>query len=155
MSGLPPDATARLTEIATAYRAAFDDVQARLGTLEVGKIPRWVFGIDPFDIIELAALDRDLARAEQRRRQWRAALHAMAELAALQGESGVLPSGAENTLDPDALEDDGELATLAEAADPDGLPALDRFISVVQYARSSGCMYVDGGFAPVVKGRRR
>lgn len=155
MSGLPTDATARLSEIAAAYRTAFDDVQARLGMLKTGKIPRWVFGIDQFDIIELAAMDRDLARAEQRRRQWRAALHAMAELAALQGEEVPLVGTSEITLDPDAFDEDGDLTSITESADPDGLPALDRFISVVQYARSAGCMYVDGGFAPVVKGRKR
>ena len=49
-----------------------------------------------------------------------------------------------DTFDPDAPPD-------LAAAGPGGMDTLDSFISVVQYARTAGCSYVDGAFVPVLK----
>ncbi|MCB9677054.1 MAG: hypothetical protein H6737_18195 [Alphaproteobacteria bacterium] len=143
MSGTEVGTADDLERIAGEYRKAFDEVQGILATLDLGSVPPYVFAIDRFDVKDLAVSSPKLAKAEQRRRQWRAALHAMAELTALQSAP---PQGA--TIDPDAPE------SLASMAGDGDMGSLDRFISVLQYARSVGCMYVDGRFEPVFKGGR-
>jgi hypothetical protein len=138
-----------LERIGREYRKAFDTVQSLLNACDLGTIPPYVFAIDRFDIKQLGELDRTLAKAERRRRQWRAALHAMVELQALEAreEDHPVVSAAAETMDPD---DPTDSSTLNEATKSD-MPHLDRFISVVQYARTVGCSYVDGGFQPVFK----
>ncbi|MEZ4322628.1 MAG: hypothetical protein R3F61_34495 [Myxococcota bacterium] len=140
-----------LERISGEYRKAFDTVQRLLATLDLGTVPPYVFAIDKFDVKDLGALSPQLARVEQRRRQWRAALHAMAELTALQDGKPTAGADVLATFDPDA--ESGDLSQMAASAD--GMEGLDRFISVVQYARTVGCMYVDGGFQPVFKGSDR
>jgi len=134
--------------IAGEYRKAFDEVQRLLAASELGKVPSYVFAIDRFDVKKLGELNPELARAEQRRRQWRAALHAMAELEALQPD---MP-----TADADAalstLDAENPMDSMSNPSG--GMVGLDRFISVVQYARTTGCMYVNGGFEPVFKGSK-
>ncbi len=138
-----------MERIAGEYRRAFDRVQSLLNASDLGTIPPYVFAIDRFDIAQLGEIDASLAKAERRRRQWRAALHAIAELQALEASADRNPvvSTVANTLDPD---DPADTSTLSEAKQSD-MPDLDRFISVVQYARTVGCSYVDGGFQPVFK----
>jgi hypothetical protein len=131
---LPRDAALRLAEVAAEYRAAFEEVQALLERADLGPIPGWVFALDRLAIDELSGMGEALHEAELRRRQWKVALHAMAELVALEG--GEAP----------------EVPRAGAPADDANLPRLDRFISVVNYARAGGCMYVNGRFQPV--GRR-
>lgn len=150
---ISPQHLTRIEATAASYREAFDHVKSLLAQRTDGALPEFVFALDLLDVVAIAAQDASLARAEQQRRQWRAALHAMCELAALDSQEPDQPS-ATDTLDPDAFD-----ALLGEEAAPPpetaALPGLDRFISVVQYARTAGCMYVDGGFVPVLKGGRR
>jgi hypothetical protein len=136
----------QLPRIAQRYRAAFDAVQELLTTTDHPKLPAWVFQLDRFDVVDIAVFSRALARAEQQRRQWRAALHATAELAALEVRNPEVRSLAPSTFDPDAPE------ALVDTPTDVGMDSLDAFISVVQYARTAGCSYVDGGFQPVRKG---
>lgn len=148
---MSPSVAAQLAEIAREYRKAFDDVQEVLQRTDTGKVPGWVFAIDRFDVKDLAEMSKELARVEQRRRQWRSALHAMSELMALHEDEIPVPApSASDTYDPEtSLEE-----MVSNPPDPSSLPALDRFISVVQYARTVGVMYVDGTFQPVLKSRR-
>ena len=140
---------AELERIAREYRHAFDEVQSLLAACDLGTIPPYVFAIDRFDIAQLGTLDVRLAKAERRRRQWRAALHAIAELQALEASEDTNPvvSSVLDTMDPDQEPD----ATTLTGTKQSDMPDLDRFISVVQYARTVGCSYVDGGFQPVFK----
>lgn len=150
--GLSGKQIAQIDRAATAYQAAFARVKDLLGGRVGGSLPEFVFTLDRMDLGEVAVHSKEIAEAEQLRRQWRAALHAACELAAL--ESGDVPRPGprvQDTLDPDSLELD--LASPSPGVDPAALPELDRFISVVQGARAAGCMYVDGTFAPVPQGR--
>lgn len=139
----------QVERIATRYREAFEHVTARLQQRTDGALPEFVFSLDQMDVAQIATIDAEIARAERLRRQWRAALHAMCELAALDTGDPEQPSVVD-TLDPEHFDLDAPAPT-----SPASPPGLDRLISVLQYARSTGCMYVDGGFEPVVKGGRR
>ena len=132
------EALERLSQVAVAYRQAFDDVQRALGELDAGQMPRWAFAVDRMPIDDMRDHAPELARAEQLRRRWRVALHAMAELVAL-GECEVAPLVAERAradLDRPSL-DEVDRARL------------DRFISVIDQAREGGCIYLNGTFQPV------
>lgn len=150
---LSPKHVGQIEQAAAAYRDAFDEVRALLDRLVVRGLPEHVFALDRMDVEEIGQISKEIARAEQRRRQWRAALHAMCELAALDSTAPLDEPRVQDTLDPDSLHDLGA-AEAAPAVDPSALSGLDRFISVVQYARTAGCMYVDGRFEPVLQGRR-
>lgn len=138
-------AAEQLDRIAAAYRNAFMTVQGMLATANHPKLPAWVFQLDRFDVVDIAVFSKALARAEQHRRQWRAALHATAELAALEEAAPEVRGIAPTTLDPDAPDH------LVDCPTGVGMDSLDAFINVVQYARTAGCSYVDGAFQPVLK----
>lgn len=139
----PLGASEQLERIASSYQAAYAEVQELLVTTSHPKLPSWVFQLDRFDVKEIAVFSKALARAENRRRQWRAALHATTELAALESSSPSVRSMSGSTFDPDA-----PLEGLSDQTDS---YSLDAFISVVQYARSAGCSYIDGAFFPVTR----
>lgn len=129
------DAMVRLAEAAQQYREAFREVQRALLDEDLGRVPSWVFAVDRLPLEEVEDLSPRLARLEARRRRWRVALHAMAELIALEdtGESLRAP--------PDTSQ--------LDTADESNLPRLDRFITVVNFARQGNVIYVNGGFEPV------
>ena len=134
------DVQARLQRAMDRYREAVADVQARLKVAETGNIPRWVFALDQLTLGEVKEMSVLLGQAEERRRAARAALHATIELMALQGST--TPSS------PDM----GAwiASTSAETTDDDAwLRSLDRFIGVMQYAKSNRVMFVNGDFRPV------
>lgn len=135
-------AESQLEPIGRAYRSAFAEVQELLLATQHPKLPDWVFQLDAFDVVDIAVFSKAIARAEQQRRQWRAALHATTELAAIEAATPDLQSAA-TTFDPET-----DAAEQMHAADA----SMDAFISIVQYARSAGCSYVDGAFFPVLKG---
>lgn len=125
----------RLAEASKAYRRAFREVQDQLRATELGRIPAWCFAVDRMEIEELEKLSPELAAAEQDRRRRRVALHALTELIALTGDhEPTLGSAAEAMMS--SLE-----------GDPDA--ELDRFITVVNYAKNGGVIYVNGTFEPV------
>jgi hypothetical protein len=150
---LSPKHVGQIEQAAASYREAFDEVRALIDQLAVRGLPEHVFALDRMDVEEIGQISKPIARAEQRRRQWRAALHAMCELAALDSAAAPHEPRAQDTLDPDTLQGLGA-PEAAPPVDPSALSGLDRFISVVQYARTAGCMYVDGRFEPVLQGRR-
>ena len=128
----------RLASVAMRYRQAFDEVQSILSRLQLGELPRWAFAVDGRPLEEMQDLSPELARAELLRRRWRTALHAMAELVALEGEEIALP------------DQDEALASLDRPSlDNADRERLDRFISVLDQARAGGCIYVNGTFQPV------
>lgn len=121
----------RFALAAEAYRTAFQEAQRALAEADPGTVPSWVFAVDRLPVEDLRTLAEPVRRAELKRRQARAALHALVELV--------------------ALEDDG---THGPAGPPDGadqadLSKLDRFITVANGARKHGCAYVNGMFEPM------
>ncbi len=125
----------RYADAAEAYRRAFREVQDQLRAADMGRIPSWCFAVDRMDIEEVRKLSEDLGTAEEERRRRRVALHAIAELMALTGDQ------------------EPSLGAAAEAivssldGDPDA--ELDRFITVVNYAKAGGVIYLNGTFEPV------
>lgn len=145
---MPPEASDkewqnRFAEIARSYRAAFRAVQRQLRATDMGRIPAWCFAIDRMEIAEIAALDPNLAAAERERRQWRVALHSLAEYIALQADAASLDQQGSAT---------GSEQALLDSIGGDGDAELDRFITVLNYARTGGVIYVNGSFEPVVGG---
>lgn len=137
MTRLPTrDALGRLAEVSVRYREAFDEVQGLLAKTELGAIPSWVFAIDRLSLEELAPHGEALVEAETRRRRWRTALQALTELVALDDPGQTRP-------------DSDEVPVAPDTADQADLPRLDRFITVVNFARAGGCIYLNGSFAPV------
>ncbi|MCB9688789.1 MAG: hypothetical protein H6738_23750 [Alphaproteobacteria bacterium] len=124
----------RFAKAAEAYREAFRDTQQALAEADVGTVPSWVFAVDRLHEDEVRALPEPVRRAELRRRQVRAALHALVELVALEDDGRHGPAGP-----PDG-------------ADQADLTKLDRFITVANFARHHGCAYVDGMFQPTERG---
>jgi hypothetical protein len=135
----------RFAEAAAAYRTAFRDVQRILRDTDMGRIPQWCFAIDGISLDELAKLDTDLASAERERRRWRVALHALSELIALNGESEPQLSH------PDGSDSQEELI---ESLGDTGDVELDRFITVINYAKSGGVIYINGTFEPIKGGQK-
>jgi len=135
----------QMQRVQQQYRKAYAHVQDLLTSTRVPGATQGVFALDTLDIRKIAETSPSLARAERLRRQWRAALHAMAELEAM-GTPELPEPDFINTLDPE---------NPVIPSPPTGLGSLDHFISVVHYARSAGCMYVDGGFEPSIKGMER
>ena len=132
----------RFAEAAEAYRKAFREVQKQLRDTDMGRIPAWCFAVDRMELAELERLAPALATAERERRQWRVALHALSEYIALHGDADpALPSI-----------DGGNEEELIESLRGDGDAELDRFITVINYARSGGVIYVNGTFEPVKGG---
>ena len=125
------------SEAADAYREAFREVQNHLRDADMGRIPAWCFAIDRMDLDDVEKLSTELAVAEQNRRRRRVALHALAELIALTGDTNTRPG---LSADPEAL-----VSSLEGDADAE----LDRFITVINYAKSGGVIYVNGTFEPV------
>ncbi len=129
----PPsrESVERFALAAEVYRVAFAEAQRALAEADPGTVPSWVFSVDRLTVEDLRTLPEPIRKAELRRRQARAALHALVELV--------------------ALEDDG---THGPAGPPDGadqadLSKLDRFITVANGARKHGCAYVNGMFEPM------
>lgn len=128
--------TRRFTEAADAYREAFAAVQEHLRSADMGRIPAWCFAVDRMAIEEVEQLSPELGAAELERRRRRVALHALAELIALTESSDhAVPSP-----DPPPSMPPGDIE-----ADAD----LDRFITVVNYAKAGGVIYLNGTFEPV------
>ena len=140
MTKLPSrSAVERFAEIAERYRQSFDEVQAVLQSSDLGRIPNWVFAIDPLPLSEVREFSEELLRVEVRRRKWKAALVAMAELIALEDQ------GRELLNQPPT----GSSLTEVDSANQADLQKLDRFISVINGARAGGCIYVNGTFQAV------
>ncbi len=137
------DAIRRLSDLTARYREAFEDVQACLARAKMGRIPAWVFAVEKLTIEDVASLSEELAAAESKRRSLRIALHALVELIALED----LDMNA--TSDPNAEVD--ELITSMSGQENDSARQLDRFISVINYAKNGGCIYLDGTFEPVLR----
>lgn len=140
MTKLPSrEAVQRFAEIAQRYRESFLQVQEVLQSSDLGPVPSWVFAIDPLPLEEVKAFSDELLRVEMRRRKWKAALLAMAQLIALEDRGREL------------LDEPPSPATLTDvdAVDAADLHKLDRFITVINAARAGGCIYVNGAFEPV------
>ncbi|MFT4626199.1 MAG: hypothetical protein ACI8PZ_004875 [Myxococcota bacterium] len=135
------DALLRYAEVANHYRRAFKSVQDALAAVELGRVPPWVFAVERLTREELNAIAPALAEAETQRRAWRAALHAITELIALEdaGEAGLPPA-----------RNEAEVRTLFDSLDGDmrNQRKLDRFISVINGARAGSCIYINGTFRP-------
>lgn len=125
-SGIHRDPLDRLRIAARAYRVAFDQLEQAIATEYGAEPPPWLGTLHQLDLDDLVAVCPAVGRAEQRRRACRVALHAVAELIAL------------------------EEATWGEATPPEWESGLDRFVTVMSYAESSGCQYVNGTFEPIV-----
>jgi len=136
------DAVERLADLSARYRSAFVEVQDCLARAEMGRIPAWVFAVERLPIEDVAALSEELAAAESRRRSLRVALHALIELIALEDDEGRPADGS----DVDHL-----VTAMSDAEDDGAQKQLDRFISVINYAKSGGCIYVNGTFEPVAR----
>jgi len=137
------DAVERLAELTARYRSAFEEVQDCLANAEMGRIPAWVFAVDRLKMDDIAALSLELAAAESKRRSLRVALHALVEFIALEDTDSDGIGNATANVD--------ELITSMGAEEDDHARQLDRFISVVNYAKSGGCIYINGTFEPVVR----
>ena len=140
MTKLPSrDAVQRFAEIAQRSRESFLAVQEVLQSSDLGPVPSWVFAIDPLPLEEVKAFSEELLRVEIRRRKWKAALLAMAQLIALEDQ------GRELLNEPPT----STSLTEVDSADEADLHKLDRFITVINAARAGGCIYVNGTFEPV------
>jgi hypothetical protein len=128
MSQPSREALARFNDAMRTYREAFAHVQEILSTSDLGPVPSWVFAIDRLPLDQVQAMSEELLVAESRRRRARVALHALVELMALE---------------------DGEATGKPDTGDEANLPKLDRFITVINSARSGGCIYVNGQFEPI------
>ena len=137
------DAMQRLTALTDQYRAAFGDVQDLLARSELGRIPSWVFAIDRLKIEEINALSPELAAAENRRRTLKIAMHALLEYIALEDDAPI-------DRDDPSTEEVANLVSSLEDRELDNARQLDRFITVVNYAKSGGCIFINGTFEPVV-----
>ncbi|NCG20881.1 MAG: hypothetical protein GWP91_17875 [Rhodobacterales bacterium] len=133
----------RYAVAAERYRIAFEAVKTQLKTLDLGRVPSWVFALDRMELSVIAKLSHPLALAERERRRWRTALHALAELIALSGNHE--PENSDKSKSEDAitslLEDDND-------------SELDQFITVVNHAKSGGAIYLNGTFEPVTSSRK-
>jgi len=138
------EAIGRLAELTEQYREAFGEVQDCLARAEMGRIPAWVFAIDRLKMEEIVALSPELAAAESRRRSLKVAMHALVEYIALEDDSQVpLP-------DP-STEEVADLMSSIEEQEVESARQLDRFITVVNYAKSGSCIFINGTFEPVVR----
>jgi hypothetical protein len=143
---------ARLQKAADDYRQAYDVVERTLRQADHPDLPTWVFNLERFNVEALKAMSPDVARAEARRRACRRALHAVAELTALDDQVGAL--AAEPTMElPDVGTAEGMTRWaegVADKTDADRWTnAIDRFIGIVSYADEGGCVYLNGTFEPV------
>lgn len=122
--------------LAERYRVAFVRVQHRLSHTKELPVDPWVFNLDRLVLEDIHAVDAELALLEEHRRQVRAALHALVELLALDGDGTGL--------------DDEDARSTFERLDGAGEDRrqLDRFMTVVNAARDAGCIYVNHTFQP-------
>ncbi len=139
------DAIQRLAELTERYRIAFSEVQDCLAAAEMGRIPAWVFAIDRLKMEEVNALSPQLAIAESRRRSLKVAMHALVEFIALEDE------GEGHTSEP-TTEEVAHLMSAMEEQEVEAARGLDRFISVVNYAKAGNCIFINGTFEPVIRG---
>jgi hypothetical protein len=125
--------------LAERYRSAFVRVQQRLTLVKDLPVDAWVFNLDRLKLEDIHAVDAELGLLEEHRRQVRAALHALTELHALDGEGA-------------GLEDDQDARSTFERLDGAGEDRrqLDRFMTVVNAARDAGCIYVNHTFQPAM-----
>ncbi len=125
--------------MARRYDEAFAEVERLLSQqADLDERQPWVHSLAQQPLVLLEHKHPELAQAERRRRAWRVALHAAAELLAWHssGKSG-LPEGL-------------SLAGILELTPDDESVrcALDRFVTTLDYAKEGGCHYVDGQFLP-------
>lgn len=126
----------KFADLAEAYRTSFREVQNQLRNADMGRIPAWCFAVDRMEIEEVDKLSPELGAAERSRRKYRVALHALAELIALTGDTK--PASSEAVP-----------ANLVESLEGDADAELDRFITVINLAKSGGVIYINGTFEPV------
>lgn len=136
------DAELRFLEAAQHYDGAFEALRNALEQTDLGAIPAWVFAFDRLTMEEIREISTELEQTERYRRQWRVALHALAELIALEPDDESEPLDDEET--PTRGTDGAD-------ADPANLARLDRFIATVNYAKAGGCVYINGTFQPVAR----
>jgi hypothetical protein len=111
-----------------------------------------VFGLEGVDLETLNGVSPRLAQAEAYRRASRAALHAVSELLALEDPCAAL-SAQPSFVAPEGRSGESKdrwvrSLTTAARADTRWQGALDRFISVVNYADANGCLYLNATFVP-------
>lgn len=133
-----PDVLERIHQAMTRYRETFEETQEHLRAAAGPQTPQWVFALDELTLGEVKEISLLLAGAEKRRRTARTALHAQLELLALRGGTR-------------AGDDTASWIAGDSAGTPDDntwQDGLDRFISVVNYARKAGVIYINGDFRP-------
>jgi hypothetical protein len=140
----------RLIDAFTGYREAFSAVQAALLNSESERLPVQVHALSQFPIEQIEPLDPDVARCEHQRRRWRAALHGLTELLALNIDEDAEEDELFQMEDPD-LREFLEQAEEDETLGADGRARLDALITVVNAARLGGASYSNGTFKPVEK----
>ncbi len=139
----------RLAEVMERYHKSFELVERLVKSAgDLGGLPNFVFAVDRLNEEQLRLLPKELAAAERQRRQERVALHCLVELLALEQLPGV------DWTPPTPLQDpSNEAVDLITQPPEDGKTQqdLDRFISIMDFARRHGVIYLNGTFKPVVK----
>ncbi len=138
-----------LAAVMGRYQAAFDKVEelVKVHAARLEGLPPYVFAIDRLDDEQLALLPNELRQAEKYRRQERVALHCLVELIALEQMPGVdwtppIPLQDPNTKPEELIQHEPEFSDGTE---------LDRFISIMDFARRHGVIYLNGTFMAVEK----
>lgn len=155
---MPPTPTAmprahveRLSRACRTYRDAFELVERTLIEQGNADLPTWVFNLEAFELEAIHQASPAVASAEKKRRAARTALHAVAEMIALDDPTasmGVMPSD----VTPESPTDVNQwVETLSSKANEDlrWLRVLDRFIGIVGRADTGGALYVNGSFEPL------
>jgi hypothetical protein len=143
----------RFFDAAKRYRRAYEVVEEAISAENNPDLPAWVFSLDGFNGDALRSLSPRVAIAEEQRRAARVALHAIAELIALEDPGSTLKTQPEMATEEvgDAEKARQWMSSLTASAGDDlyWLRVLDRFISVCHYADDGNCIYVNGAFEPV------
>jgi hypothetical protein len=143
----------RLARAAPAYREAFERVETAIAHEANPNLPTWIFNLDGFNLEALYQISPTIAYAERHRRAARVALHAVAELMAFDDPAATLATQSGDEAPPgNAADMSAWMASLTSRAGDDHywLRTLDRFVGIVNYADSGGCVYINGGFEPTV-----
>lgn len=152
---MPRELVARLTRACTTYREAFEEVERTLIEQGNAELPTWVFNLEAFDLDAIHAVSPAVASVERKRRAARTALHAVAEMIALDDPTAsmaTMPPDVTSGVDPESPEGVNQwVDKLSAKASEDlrWLRVLDRFIGIVGRADTGGALYVNGSFEPL------